>query len=70
MNVNTLIDELKKLPGTLPVVMMNTAIEDDESCPTFEITDIEQHNEKGKRFVSLQIEDTDFIKKSFNIKSK
>lgn len=68
MKVSDLIEKLKKFPQDVEVRIMNVAIEDDESCPTFELKQIEKASDVDNfdkdtdvEFVFLQFLDDDYV---------
>jgi hypothetical protein len=45
MKVNELIERLKNYSPDMEVRIMNTAIDEDEACPSFELTSVESASE-------------------------
>ena len=68
MKKNELIKKLLDIDGDFDVCAMNAYIEDDASCPGFEIESIELHEDdrKEKEFISLQFADEKYLKKRYN----
>lgn len=74
MNVSALIEKLKTYQPDLEVRVMNVAIEDDESCPTFEIKSISSAKEindefeepRDMNFVLIEIIDNSYIQEEFD----
>jgi len=74
MKVLELIKKLKQYPEELEVRVMNMAIEDDESCPTFEIKSISSAKENDEEFeeprdmdfVFIEILDNEYIQEKYN----
>lgn len=72
MNIKQLKDKLAGLPDDMPVAVMNTCIEDDESCPGFEIVDIEAMKNDAKATrdtLFIQINDEIYVDSMYNINS-
>jgi hypothetical protein len=74
MTVKELKESLSKYSDNLDVRIMNICIEDDESCPTFELKEISSAKEQEEfnkntdmDFVWLVIKDTEYIKEEFII---
>lgn len=74
MSVKELKEKLSKYSEDLEVRVMNICVEDDESCPTFEVKEIvsakeqEEFNETTDMdFVWLVMKDTYYIKEEFII---
>lgn len=62
--------EENNLPDTMPMAVMNTAIEDDESCPGFEITDFEAAKNDAKatgKALFILFNDETYIDPIYNI---
>jgi len=70
MKLKELQDQLSKFNPEDEVRIMNVAIEDDETCPTFEIESIEQFTKANQRVITLQYTDEIFINDRMNIKAK
>lgn len=75
MKVSELIEKLKQYPEDLEVRVMNVAIEDDESCPTFEIKSISSAKENDEEFseprdmdfVFIEMLDNSYIQEEYDI---
>lgn len=75
MKVLDLIEKLKQYPEDLEVRVMNVAIEDDESCPTFEIKSISSAKENDEEFkephdmdfVFIEMLDNEYIQDEYNL---
>ncbi|MCA1920228.1 MAG: hypothetical protein LDL38_12565 [Flavobacterium piscis] len=75
MLVSELIEKLQKYPQDLEVRVMNVAIEDDESCPTFEVKSISSAKENDEDleeprdmdFVFIEMLDNSYIMPEFDI---
>ena len=75
MLVSELIEKLQKYTQDLEVRVMNVAIEDDESCPTFEIKSISSAKENDEEFeeprdmdfVFIEMLDNSYIQEEFDI---
>jgi hypothetical protein len=75
MLVSELIEKLQQYPSELEVRIMNVAIEDYESCPSFEIKGISSAKENAEdyqeprdmNFVFIEMLDREYIQEQFNI---
>ena len=75
MLVSELIEKLQQYPSELEVRVMNVAIEDDESCPTFEIKAISSAKENDEEyeeprdmdFVYIEMLDNSYIQEEYDI---
>jgi len=75
MLVSELIEKLQKYPQNLEVRVMNVAIEDDESCPTFEVKAISSAKENDEDyedpidmdFVYIEMLNNSYIMPKFDI---
>ncbi len=70
MKLKELQDQLSKFNPEDEVRIMNVAIEDNETCPTFEIEQIEQFTKANQRVITLQYTDGIFTDDSVNIEPK
>ncbi len=61
MKVKELIQKLQAYYGDLEVRIMNTAIDVDESCPTFEIDDVESALDINFEVETITCKEDDFI---------
>jgi hypothetical protein len=75
MLVSELIEKLQQYPNELEVRVMNVAIEDDESCPTFEVKAISSAKENDEDyeeprdmdFVYIEMLDNSYIQEEYDI---
>lgn len=75
MKVLDLIEKLKQYPDDLEVRVMNVVIEDDESCPTFEIKSVSSAKENDEEFeeprdmdfVFIEMLDNEYIQDEYNL---
>ena len=72
MTVLDFIEKLKKYPETLDVRVLNAAIEDDNSCPTFEVKNVTSAKEdddfEGLRdldFVYIEFVDEEYVNEEY-----
>lgn len=65
MNKHELIEQLNKIKGNPEVRIMNVEIEDNETCPTFELSSIELMERLDRKdrleMITLQYSDDTFI---------
>ncbi|MHB8871592.1 MAG: hypothetical protein ACYC5G_04010 [Candidatus Doudnabacteria bacterium] len=75
MLVSELVSKLLTYPQDLEVRTLNTAIEDDCSCPTFTIHSVSSNSENNEEFDSvrdveylvIEFTDDEYIQDEFNI---
>ena len=76
MLVSELVSKLLTYPQDVEVRALNTAIEDNETCPTFTIYSISSNSENNEsfslengdvEFISIEFMDNEYIKDEFNI---
>lgn len=75
MLVSELASKLLTYPQDLEVRTLNTAIEDNESCPTFTIHSVSANSENNEEFdssrdvdyLTIEFTDNEYIQDEFNI---
>ena len=75
MLVSELASKLLTYPRDLEVRTLNTAIEDNESCPTFTIHSVSANSENNEEFdssrdvdyLTIEFTDNEYIQDEFNI---
>lgn len=75
MLVSELVSKLLTYPQDLEVRTINSAIEDDETCPTFTIYSVSANSENNEEFDSkkdvdylvIEFTDNEYIQDEFNI---
>lgn len=75
MKTFELIEKLSEYPSELEVRVLNTAIEDDCSCPTFTVHSVSANSENNDEFnletdvdyLVIEFTDGEYIQDEFNI---